>query len=68
VPPFKPLGKEPLSIMVRRNFFNAFSALEGEDFLNKRTAFRPGVPPFRRTSRLLGLSADELPWGAHPER
>ena len=25
-------------------------------------------PPFHRTRRLLGLSSDELPWGAHPER
>ena len=25
-------------------------------------------PPFRRTPRLLGLSSDELPGGAHPER
>jgi len=25
-------------------------------------------PPFHRTRRLLGLSSDELPWGAHLER
>ena len=25
------------------------------------------LPPFHRTRRLLGLSSDELPWGAHSE-
>jgi hypothetical protein len=56
---------------------NAYTAKETRDMRRRAHCIADRIndiagtvecSPFHRTRWLLGLSSDELPWGAHPER